>query len=56
VEKIVQPPLLYLREIGDRLELVRSDGVNFTADLINEKQATALIRDLSQWLYRRIQE
>jgi hypothetical protein len=48
------PPLLYLRETGDVLELVRSQYGNHTADQITEKQAAALIRDLSQWLYRRI--
>jgi hypothetical protein len=52
----VIPPLLYLREAVNGLELVRSEGEAFTADPITEKQAAALIRDLSQWLYRRIQE
>ncbi len=52
----IVPPLLYLREVGDRLELVRSENGTFTADPINEKQAAAFARDLLQWLYRRIQE
>lgn len=51
---VKNPPLLYLREVGEILELVRSEDGKHTVDRINEKQAAALIRDLSQWLYRRI--
>jgi hypothetical protein len=56
VPEAVTPPLLYLREVGDRLELVRSEGNRFTADPITPKQAAAMQRDLAAWLYRRIQE
>lgn len=52
----VTPPLLYLREVAGRLELVSSADTGLTVHTITERQAAALLRDLSQWLYRRIQE
>jgi hypothetical protein len=54
--EVPAPPLLYFREAGEVLEMVMSQNGECIVHRITEQQAAAMIRDLSQWLYRRIQK